>query len=46
MSDFFARKIKTYFKRHDLNNDVLSLKEFVEMADRQSYAAKADAVQR
>jgi len=47
MADFFARKMKTYFNHHDLNNDgYLSLKEFVEMADRQSDAAKADDAQR
>ncbi len=39
--------MKTYFKQHDLNNDgYISLKDFVEMADRQSDAAKADVVQR
>ena len=47
MSDFLARKVKTFFKQMDLNHDgYVSLKDFVDMAERHCDTEKADAVER
>jgi len=44
MSEFLARKVKTYFKFIDVNHDgYISLQDFEELADRQSDATKANA---
>src|SRR6218665_2639045 len=47
MSEFLARKVKTYFRQIDLNNDgYISLKDFVGIAERHCDTEKADSVER
>lgn len=47
MSDFLARKLKTFFKQIDLNNDgYISLKDYLILAERHCDTEKADSVER
>lgn len=47
MSEFFARKAKTYFKHIDVNNDgYISLNDFLEIGERNCEAEKVDADER
>jgi len=47
MSDILTRKTNAHFKHLDLNNDgYISLKDFVEMAERHCDTEKTDAAER
>ena len=47
MSDFLTRKAKVHFKQLDQNNDgYVSMKDFVDMAERHCDTEKADAAER
>lgn len=47
MSDFLARKLKTFFKQIDLNQDgYVSLKDYLNIAEHHCDTEKADAIER
>jgi len=47
MSEYLARKVRTQFQQMDVNDDgYISLKDFVEIAERHCDTEKADAVER
>jgi len=47
MSEFLARKVRTYFKHLDLDQDgYISLRDFVAMVERHCDTEKADAAER
>lgn len=47
MSEFLARKVKTYFKQFDVDHDgYVSLEDFTLLAERQCEAKKVDTAQR